>query len=402
MRLTILLLFLFFYNFGFAQIHKCAIEDNRIINENSINGEKNEDRIDPWLIKRDIVFLPLVFHVFNKSNSINKITETDIYLQLDALNRAFSAKNYDIKNVPEVFKDLISDTGFRFCIGFREGEDGIEKGIEFFETIEDNLGDELLESDNRRRKIKYKSKGGADGWDSEKYINIWIGEMAYAGGHSTFPDEDTSDEFKNEAGIIINLNTLPGIDSKGRILVHEMGHYFNLQHIWGSKDGDCNLDDGIEDTPFQFGPYFGCPVGIQESCNSRDMYMNYMDYTDDDCSLFFTIGQAERMISALFNYRNSLLESIDYCFEKETVKNPLDNIEILIKNDVYLLRENSFGDRIGISIYNINGQKIFVGDLKAGQTTKRINTVNFAYGMYFLTLETGKFIETRKFLVLLQ
>lgn len=398
MRFIIFIFFLVYYNYGFSQFHKCAVEDNRTIDSNRENNEK--DSFDPEIMNRDVVYLPLVFHVFNKINSKYIITEKDIYLQLDALNKAFSAKNYDIKNVPDVFQDLISDSGFKFCIGFREVEDGIEKGIEFIETSEDNLGDELLESDNRRRRIKYKSKGGADAWDSDKYINIWVGEMSYALGHSTFPHEDTVDEFKNEAGIIINLNTLPGNYSRGRILVHEMGHYFNLKHIWGSMDENCILDDDVDDTPLQYGPYYGCPIGIQKTCNTLDMYMNYMDYTNDDCSLFFTKGQTERMISALYNYRNRLLDSKDYCFTDETVTNPLNQIKIIIKNDVYIFREESFGDRIGISIYNINGQKLFVGEIEAGQSANRINIVDFDYGMYFVTLEAGKFIETRKFLVL--
>ena len=80
----------------------------------------------------------------------------------------------------------------------------------------------------------------------------------------------------------------------GRTLTHEMGHYLNLDHIWG---GGCNQDDGIADTPEQGSDNGGCPnIGVQ-SCGSADLHMNYMDYTNDACMYMFTAGQASVMES---------------------------------------------------------------------------------------------------------
>ena len=80
---------------------------------------------------------------------------------------------------------------------------------------------------------------------------------------------------------------------QGRTLVHEIGHYFFLKHIWGRKG--CDHDDGVLDTPISIAENRGCPHNIVNTCNSVDMHFNFMDYVDDDCMYLFTKGQVERM-----------------------------------------------------------------------------------------------------------
>ena len=77
-----------------------------------------------------------------------------------------------------------------------------------------------------------------------------------------------------------------------------MGHWFNLLHIWADQD-NCNVTDFVADTPNQFTAYTGNPSHPQTSCGSNDMFMNYMDYTDDAVRNTFTVGQSDRM-RALF------------------------------------------------------------------------------------------------------
>ncbi len=72
-----------------------------------------------------------------------------------------------------------------------------------------------------------------------------------------------------------------------------MGHYLNLDHIWG---GGCNSDDGVADTPSQQTSNGGCPtLGGTSSCNTEDLHMNYMDYTNDACMYMFSAGQSTIM-----------------------------------------------------------------------------------------------------------
>jgi hypothetical protein len=76
----------------------------------------------------------------------------------------------------------------------------------------------------------------------------------------------------------------------------------------------CVGTDNTLDTPTQASPNFGKPIfpGIVSSCPDTGangtMFMNYMDYTDDDFRLMFTTGQVLRMFAVLSNARSSLID----------------------------------------------------------------------------------------------
>jgi hypothetical protein len=92
---------------------------------------------------------------------------------------------------------------------------------------------------------------------------------------------------------------------KGRTMVHEFGHFFTLNHIWGNTavgSGNCGDDDGVDDTPKQSDANQSvCPSYPKlPNCNGTpegQMFMNYMDYVMDVCMSMFTKGQVTRMQS---------------------------------------------------------------------------------------------------------
>jgi hypothetical protein len=95
----------------------------------------------------------------------------------------------------------------------------------------------------------------------------------------------------------------------GRTATHEIGHWLNLRHIWGDTE-DCSGSDFVDDTPNAQQPNYGKPTFPHVSCNNApngDMFMNYMDYVDDDAMVMFTKGQIARMQATLAGPRNSLL-----------------------------------------------------------------------------------------------
>ena len=94
-----------------------------------------------------------------------------------------------------------------------------------------------------------------------------------------------------------------------------MGHWLNLLHIWGDDGGGCTRSDNVDDTPNQAGSN-GSDVRIANfphvTCNNGpngDMFMNYMDYVDDDTMFMFTAGQLKRMNATLAGPRASLASS---------------------------------------------------------------------------------------------
>jgi hypothetical protein len=93
----------------------------------------------------------------------------------------------------------------------------------------------------------------------------------------------------------------------GRTATHEVGHWLNLRHIWADTLG-CGGTDHVQDTPNAKGPNYGKPKFPHITCNngpSGDMFINYMDYVDDDSMFMFTLGQVTRMNATLAGPRAS-------------------------------------------------------------------------------------------------
>jgi hypothetical protein len=106
-----------------------------------------------------------------------------------------------------------------------------------------------------------------------------------------------------------NIGTATDPFDLGRTTTHEVGHWLNLFHIWGDDGTGCKGSDLCPDTPNQASENYGKPAFPHISCKNGpngDMFMNYMDYVDDDAMMMFTSGQAARMNAAL-NGRRKLL-----------------------------------------------------------------------------------------------
>ena len=98
--------------------------------------------------------------------------------------------------------------------------------------------------------------------------------------------------------------TFAGRYDLGGTLVHEAGHWFNLEHTFF---GGCNAKgDFVDDTPPMRVPTRGCPEG-KDTCAEPglDLIHNYMDYSDDVCYTEFTAGQVARMQDAWLFFRGS-------------------------------------------------------------------------------------------------
>jgi len=87
-----------------------------------------------------------------------------------------------------------------------------------------------------------------------------------------------------------------------------------LDHVWGFGGCSAANDDQVADTPNQFEENYDCPnFPLTDNCTPGGngvMFMNYMDYVNDDCMNMFTQGQGDRMVAAINTYRPGLLNSL--------------------------------------------------------------------------------------------
>ncbi|MEY4906176.1 MAG: hypothetical protein RLZZ292_3991 [Bacteroidota bacterium] len=291
--------------------------------------EKNEEieRVTERYVKnfntnarpRAVVKIPVVVHVIWRTAAGN-ISDAQIRGQIDSLTKDFRKRNVDAVNIPtQRFRDLTADCEIEFCLATRDTLGFPSKGIVRKQTNTLNFGEQTSGSS---RRVYYSRLGGDDAWRPSRYLNIWVCEFSEGGilGYTT-PLIDALTIKTAEDGCLINVqafginaNNLVG-RNKARTLVHEVGHYFNLLHIFGS-DRTCNDDDGVEDTPRQAWLNSACPsLPAPVSCpgNGGDMYMNFMDYPYDECVLMFTKGQKSRMWATLDSYRSGLTLSGATC-----------------------------------------------------------------------------------------
>jgi hypothetical protein len=184
----------------------------------------------------------------------------------------------------------------------------------------------------------------------------------------------------------------------GRTAVHEAGHWLGLKHIWG--DTQCG-DDGVDDTPQQGFFTRGCPTELRNSCNNSatgDMFMNYMDYTNDDCMNLFTLGQRQRMRAAFSEggRRVSLLQSRGL-EEPWMTESPLAlppvavypnpaTTSITLQTDAALLQKN-------VTLLSSQGQVIRIERILSPQHTIHLQALK--PGVYFLKGENflHKFVK---------
>jgi hypothetical protein len=239
------------------------------------------------------------------SNEEENVSDSQVQSQIDVLNQDYRAKNADLPKVPEVWSDLASDTLISFELAKSSPDGAPSTGITRTQTSRTSFGTD--------DSIKFDEQGGKTAWPTDTYLNIWV--CTIGGGilgYAQFPGGPAETD-----GVVIDYQcfgtegTAAAPFDLGRTATHEVGHYLNLSHIFGEGRGNtCSDSDYVDDTPNQLAPNYQKPVFPKVSCNNGpngDMFMNYMDYVDDDTMFMFTLGQKERMQATLLGPRASLI-----------------------------------------------------------------------------------------------
>jgi hypothetical protein len=345
---------------------------------------------------REVITIPVVIHVVYKTDQQN-ISSEQIWSQIDVLNEDYRRLNSDASNTPSAFQGVAADTEIEFCLASEDPNGNWTSGITRTETD--------VTSWNASDNVKYTSMGGKDGWNPSKYLNIWVCNIG-AGylGYAYPPGVSLSLD-----GVVIGYKyfgttgTVSATYNKGRTTTHEVGHWLNLYHLWGvnPSNSNCNEDDEVNDTPVQSNPHFDCPSFPQTSCNNGangDMFMNFMDYTDDACMNLFTQGQKTRMMATLNTSRASVKNAVS-CnavgveekgeLDLSVYPNPASGQVNIILDEIHELLQYRFVNVLGVVT-------------KEGQMQRRatIDVSELKSGVYFLELyQNGKLLAAEKLLL---
>jgi Pregnancy-associated plasma protein-A len=236
------------------------------------------------LLPDGTIEIPVVVNVVYNTTAEN-VSDAQIASQLTVLNKDFSGTNADYNNTPAAFQSL------------RAGNIRVTFVLDQVVRRSSSVSSWGLND-----AVKKTQRGGINPTSPTTKMNLWVCDLSggYL-GYAQFPGGKASTD-----GVVIDYQAFGTSGSaaapfnKGRTATHEVGHWLNLRHIWGDDGAGCNGSDLVTDTPNQGDENYGCPSFPQVSCSNGpngDMFMNYMDYTDDACMFMFTLGQKSRMLS---------------------------------------------------------------------------------------------------------
>lgn len=404
-----------------------------------IVSNKNNSRAE-----NDIYSIPVVFHVVYNNESEN-LPDSVIYNQLEILNECFRRQNANAIETRPVFQELVGDSKIEFRLANLDPNglpsNGITRtstSIEYFGgllTYGPGQNSEIIQWVNDSLlynffRLTATNLGGHDPWDTERYLNIWIGdlrimepefddfeELIYFAlatppvDHVNWPANVVGQANDFEQGVLMhyvnvgnnNPNLFPspytgfnGVTNTGKMLVHEVGHYLGLRHIWG--DGNCNFDDYIDDTPNSFAESaWDCNFNANSCLDNildddlPNMVENYMDYSSGDCQNSFTVGQNELMRAVLEEYRPMVFESIPASISNLNANSSIKYYPNPSSGKLFIDFE-SIQNEINISIQNSLGQIAFKKELRF------VNSAELEFdlpnGIYFLRIDFNNGHET--------
>lgn len=346
-----------------------------------------------------VVTIPVVVHVCYKTATQN-ISDAQINSQIAILNKDYRKLNTDFSTrVPAVFQPFGADMEINFVLAKRTPGNVSTTGIERKSVASSfNFGS------------NYFQASGLLAWDPTKYLNIWVGPFsgtdiqylgwAYLPDNAGNPDDGLCIDYQYFG----NTGTAVSPYNFGRTATHEIGHYFGLDHPWGEANTTdaCGVganSDGVADTPATSDAYYGTPTfpNNANACTTStngSMFMNYMDYVDDNWMAFFTAGQKVIMQNTLAGPRVSLLTSLggtplaNEAFEAKSIAiypNPASQSFTITSPKVSIDI---------LEIYNNIGQQIKTQ--KVGQDAK-VNIEELSVSLYYIKMYSeGRFLKTEK------
>jgi hypothetical protein len=392
MKFVLIVFCLFFTTKISAQ--RCAVSETlpSASASRAYDGGTSSSEIKRDTLKDEVITIPVIIHVLYNNDQQN-ISDQQILSQIEVLNKDYRRQNTDAKNTPDVFKSVAADVKIVFCLASIDPKGNSTTGIIRKYTKENSF----LANDA----MKFSATGGDEAWDATKYLNIWICNLSgNTLGYGLLPGSPAEKD-----GVVIKYTafgttgTATSPYNKGRTATHEIGHWLGLRHLWG--DADCG-DDGIADTPPQETSNSYCTVFPHlSSCSVNsygDMFMNFMDFSDDACMNMFTQGQKNKMRSlfALGNSKNSFLNSAVCKSNTENAPLPGDTDTLLITaypnpfvNEINIVSKSATGiNGKVVKLYSITGSLYLSQVIQSAKTTLHVN--NLPSGVYILKIEGGE------------
>lgn len=334
MRSTLLLLLTLLSLFSFSQDEQCAsmlaFEKEAMRNPEFLERVmENEMKIQKFLknkanqpLSEEVLTIPIVVHVMHLGEDVG----TGSNISDDQIMSAITKMNSDFAEAGGV------NTNIQFALAKLDPNCNPTTGIVRYNASSnaDYVNDGISTSGPGADEVVVKAMSK---WPNTDYYNIWVvteingnnggfGTQGFAYFPGASADVDGTIVMHTAFG---TMGTVANYTNENGIIVHELGHAFNLYHTFeGDRDEEdeeiCPVEengcgrgvgDCCEDTEPHKRSNSDCPTGINE-CTGEEFVSgpnNYMDYSSQTCQSKFTQDQKERMRAAIITSRASLLTS---------------------------------------------------------------------------------------------
>lgn len=355
------------------------------------------------------VTIPIVFHVVYK-NTTQNLSDAYLSSQVELLNQCYGRTNADTSSMRSIYQSRVGASKIRFVI------DQIKR-VSTTASFDASSGWAGFTGSDA---VKQTANGGSDAVSPSTKLNVWICDLTMDGsdglvgyayppaGAPLWPSGYSAPAGMD--GVIVDYTDIGGISKhpigysggfRGKALVHEIGHYLGLRHVWGDDGGACQgdagyFDDGLSDTPVAAdATSFNCNKAvntcIEASGDLPDMLENYMDYSSATCQNSFTKMQVNAMEYVLDNIRTTVrvplaVNELEELSKKFTIyPNPASN-------ELYIDIRDINADHIRISLLNTLGQTMYstTTDAVTNQSTIDINTSHLTKGMYMISIQVDE------------
>ena len=284
----------------------------RQFTESQLELKKIEDQLANGEAMRVIYNIPLVFHVIH-NGGVENISSDQIRDAVAILNRDFRLQNADANTVQSTFSGMPADIEIEFQLATKAPNGQCFSGITRTQSPLTNSG---ANGQNQVSAIIAGNDVYNGTWPGNKYLNIFVvNDADGAAGYTTNPSNWSGSSMTNGIWVLHDyVGSIGTSDTySSRTLTHEVGHWLNLDHLWGNNNNpgnasSCSQDDAVDDTPRCIG-VTSCNLNSNTCSNDAidgywtsdviDNVENYMEYSY--CNKMFTTGQKNRMRSALMS-----------------------------------------------------------------------------------------------------
>lgn len=251
--------------------------------------------------------IPVVFHILH-NGGVENVSKEQIMSALAILNRDYAMLNADTATVQAPFQGIRARADIKFELATKAPNGACFPG---WTRTQSPLTNDGSDGSAQISAIVAGNDVYQGQWPGNKYLNVYVcAEIGGAAGYTMLPAGWSANSMQNGIFILHNYfgNIGTSTEYSSRALTHEVGHWLNLDHVWGGNNNPgsagCGGTDNVNDTPATQGSTSCNPAA--NTCSTDNAYWgfdqidnveNYMDYSY--CSKMFTAGQVTRMRAAL-------------------------------------------------------------------------------------------------------